>query len=105
MNIQAVMNNVCGGVSKAATAGADSAVAVAQWLGRTVSVMGQTVVQYAKNAVAVALPYFASLKNFAMQNQGTITVAAAGVAVGAVGYALVSSLFSRPAQVQATASV
>lgn len=104
MTIQEVMNNVCAGVSKAVSAGANGAVAIANWMGRTVSVIGQTIVQYAKTAIAVAQPYFASLKNSAMQNQGTIAVATAAVAVGAIGHALVSSLFCSR-QVRAQESV
>lgn len=92
MTVQAVMTNISEGVSRAAAAAATAIVATAQWLGRTVSVIGQTVVQYAKNVVDFAAPYFASVKNFAVQNPA-LMFTAAGVAVGAVGYALVSNLF------------
>ena len=98
MNIQAMMTNVSESISSVAKAGANGALGAAQWLGRSVSVIGQTIADYARKAVEVATPFFASLKDFVIQNKGTIGVAAAGVAVGVVGYALVSSLFSKPSQ-------
>lgn len=100
MTVQAVMTNISEGVSRAASAAATTAIATVQWLGRTVSVWGQTIVQYAKNAADFAAPYFSSVKNFAVQNPA-LMFSAAGVALGAAGYALVSNLFCQRAAPEA----
>jgi|GEM_PF-2326930 len=99
MSIQAVMTNISETISSVPSASASGIIAAAQWMGRSVSVIGQSIWEFAKNAVEVATPFFASFKHFVIQHRGII-----GVTVGAltatviaafVAVRFLESIFSR----------
>ncbi|MBS0653308.1 MAG: hypothetical protein JSR39_07245 [Verrucomicrobia bacterium] len=84
----------------------DTAFSAADWVGKTVQTIGSTVADYAQKAAEYAKPHFDKLKDFVSENRGPIIIAAVAAAVGAIGYALISSVFcsrATPAQTQQAA--
>lgn len=71
----------------------DTLSSAVEWGSKTVQTIGSTVADYAQKAAEYAKPHFDKLKDFVSENRGTILVAAIAAAVGAAGYAIISSVF------------
>ncbi|MCX6990187.1 MAG: hypothetical protein NTX49_03880 [Chlamydiae bacterium] len=85
MDINAVLNSVCENVTYAATTVGQGVYSAAEWMGRTICVIGQGAAQFAQNIIEWATPFFSAMGSFVSQNQGSIAIALLGVTVGAVG--------------------
>ena len=89
MDINAVLNSVCENATYAATTVGHAAYSAAEWMGRTICVIGQGAAQFAQKVIEWATPAFSAMGSFVVQNQGSIAIALVGVTVGAVGSAIV----------------
>ena len=85
MNINTVLLSVCENVTYATATLSTGAYSAAEWMGRTVSVIGQGTAQFAQTVTQWATPFFAAMGSFLSQYQGSIGIALIGVTVGAIG--------------------
>lgn len=89
----------CSTIFHSITGAASSTVA---WVGRTIHSIGSTAAEYARKTAEYAKPHFARLKDFARENRSQLLVAALATTLGALGYAIVSSLFSNRVEASTT---
>lgn len=85
----------------------DSVSSVVEWGSKSVQTIGSTVADYAQKAAEYAKPHFDKLKDFVTENRGPIIIAAVAATVGAITFALISSVFASratPAQAQQPAA-
>jgi len=71
----------------------NTATQVADWCGNTVQSIGSTIGTYAEKAADVAKPYFDKMKEFVSENRGPIILVVAALAIGAIAYAIINSVF------------
>lgn len=73
----------------------DAASGAACWLGKTVSAIGSTIADFAQKAAEFAKPHFEKLGEFVSNNRGPIMIAGVAAILGAMGGALIASIFNR----------
>ena len=91
MDINAVLNGVCENATYAATTVGHAAYSAAEWMGRTICVLGHGAAQLAQKVIEWATPAFSAMGSFLVQNQGSVAIALVAVTVGAVGSAIVAA--------------
>ncbi len=105
MDIQNTMNNACQGFAKFTSQAATATVSTAQWVGRSVMVVGQTIASYAQKVAQFVKPYFETAGRFVVQNKGYFIVGALGLVAGAVAHVLFrNTVCAQSATCTATAS-
>lgn len=93
MEIQNMVNQCCAGVGKFAAETAKVAATSAQWIGKTVVVLGQHALAAASKVAQFVGPLFSKLGQLAMQNRAYLLSGAVGTVVGVAGFSLLNQVF------------
>ena len=70
-----------------------TATQVADWCSNSVQTIGSTVGSYAEKAAEVAKPHFDKMREFVSENRGPIILVVGVLAIGAIAYAIINSVF------------